>query len=580
VKDATSIRNVNLLYLAAFLALLAGSILLPDISLGRRVVVNELAFLGLPLAVYLLVASQSVRETLRLRGVSWQVAGLSLLVGAGLWRFDWWLAASVNEVLGYTIPLPPEALNVTALDKIAMGFGTVVLAPVVEELLFRGALQSAYERHGPVRAIAASTLLFVMIHQELAQSFALLPVGLALGYAAWRTGSTVPAILVHLGNNAQAVLVSFFEGGRPRGVAFTPSTAGGLIGGLMAVAALWLLTGLSSRPGREPNPPRRRWLARNWLGRYWPLIPVVPIYAAVIGIGVLFGIHPEALAFGQRVELTSAPWKEGTRWTYEVLNALEEPVGEAECSLMPQLASFLLDCSMEQSAYEADAPSGFFKEGDVRQRQVVRWDRRMLELVETEVEGTFSDGPNQVTLNALVEDGQMTVHIEGTAEGEARFGVCYDLPRTERAADMVPTDGPCRVEDAFLAGGGFFSPLMVGEWPWRLSALPFELAYSREATLVWPYRSAEGIDGRSPARQDGFVVVRTAEQVSTPAGEFVTWRVTVGETYTAWYTVEPPHHLVAYSDDMVTWRLKQVGRPPGRGRISPGLALGMSGSPG
>jgi hypothetical protein len=88
---------------------------------------------------------------------------------------------------------------------------------------------------------------------------------------------------------------------------------------------------------------------------------------------------------------------------------------------------------------------------------------------------------------------------------------------------------------------------------------PFEIAYSRELSLVWPYRSAEGIEGRAPAKQVGFVVVRTAEQLSTPAGEFVTWRVTVGERYTAWYTVEAPHTLVAYRDDMVTWRLTGDG---------------------
>jgi hypothetical protein len=66
------------------------------------------------------------------------------------------------------------------------------------------------------------------------------------------------------------------------------------------------------------------------------------------------------------------------------------------------------------------------------------------------------------------------------------------------------------------------------------------------------------MDDRAPARQDGHVVVRTADHVSTPLGDFVTWRVTVGEKYTAWYTVDAPHHLVAYSDDMVTWRLTEV----------------------
>ncbi len=548
-----SIRNVNLLYLGAFLTLLVGSLLLPSISLGWRVVVNELIFLGLPLALYLLLAVDDVREALRLRGVSWAVAGLSLLIGLGLWRFDWWLATVVNEALGYTIPLPPEALNVTLADEIAMAVGTVILAPLVEEFLFRGVLQSAYERRGPVRAIVASALLFVVIHQELAQSVALVPVALALAYVTWRTGSIVPAILIHAGNNLQAVLVSFLEGGGLRRVGFSPSAVGALVGALVAGAALWLLTARTERPQRE-----RETAERGWLGRNWPLAPVLPIYAAVIALSVLVGVRPEALALGQPVELSAAPWDEEVAWRYEVRNALDEPVGAAECSLTPEADAFVLDCSMEQSAYEADAPSGFFKEGAVSQGQTARWDRQTLALEGARIEASVPEGADRVELVTRVGDGAMSVRVDGDAEEGEQMDRCYDLPQAVEGEGAPPTEEPCRVDGGFLTGGGAFSPLMAGEWPWRLSALPFQLAYSREAALLWPYRSVPDVDGRAPAKGDVTVVVRTAEEITTPAGTFVTWRVTVGETYTAWYTVEAPHHLVAFDDGMLNWRLTAV----------------------
>jgi membrane protease YdiL (CAAX protease family) len=299
---STSIRNVNLLYLVTLVTLLVGSVLLSGQSLGWRIIINEAVFLGLPLVICLLVAGQKSGDTLRLRGVSWRVASLSLLVGLGVWRFDTWLAAAVNGLLGYTIPLPPEALNVTALDNIAMALGTALLAPFIEESMFRGVIQSAYERLGPVRAIAGSTVLFVMIHQELAQSFALLPVALALGYVAWRTGSIVPAIMIHLGNNGQAVLVSLFEGGSSRRMAFTPSAAGALVGGLVAVAGLWLLNRATRRPDRGKEKPKRGWLARNWLGRNWPIIPVVPIYLAGPHPGRLQRRHGDLAAERRRLK--------------------------------------------------------------------------------------------------------------------------------------------------------------------------------------------------------------------------------------------------------------------------------------
>ena len=255
---SNSVRNANLLYLIAFLALLGGSLLLSGTSLGWRVVINELVFLGLPLVLYLIITRADLPETLRLRGVSWQIAGLSLLIGLGLWRFDSWVGAVISGLLGYTIPLPPEALNLTLMDKLAMAVGTVVLAPLLEELLFRGVLLSAYERRGPLRAIVASSLLFVIIHQELAQTFAIVPVSLALGYVSWRTGSIIPAILVHFGNNAQAMIISFLEAGGVRRMAFTPSTTGALIGGAVALVALWLLRQLTSPPDREEAPGDRR----------------------------------------------------------------------------------------------------------------------------------------------------------------------------------------------------------------------------------------------------------------------------------------------------------------------------------
>lgn len=554
MKRSPSIRNANLLCLFALLALLGGSMLLSGASLGWRVVVNELAFLGLPLIAYLVLTRSDLRKTLRLRGVPWTVAGLSLLVGLGLWHFDSWVAAVVAQVLDYTIPLPPEALNLTTGTRLAMVVGTVVLAPVVEELFFRGALLSAYERLGPVPAIVASSLLFVIIHQELAQSIAILPVAFALAYVAQRTGSIVPAILVHVGNNAQAMLLSFLQaGGAPR-LTFAPSTAGALIGAVVAVGALWRLRSLSLQsPSAEE--PEHEMSGPISLRQTWPLIPMVVIYTGVIALGILLGIRPGVLAFGQSVELASPPWREQRQWTYEISNGLDERVGQAQCSLTPHSASLLLECSMEQSAYQADAPTGFFSQGRAAQWQRVRWDRQTLDLVEATIEATFSGGPDEVRLEAVVEDGVMTVDVDEAGNGDERHGECYVLSR----ADGEPsTEDPCRVERAFLAGGGIFSPLMVGEWPWRLSALPFEVAYSREATLVWPYRSAEAFDGRAPVRQESVVVVRTAEQISTPAGDFVAWRVTVGERYTAWYAADPPHDLVAFSDDMVTWQLAAV----------------------
>ncbi len=554
MRRTSSIRRVNLLYLVTFLTLLGGSLLLADLSLGWRVVINQLVFLMVPLVLYLLITGQhrDLRQSLRLHPVSWPVVGLSLLIGLGLWHFDSALAVWINNALDYTIPLPPEALNVTVVDQVAMLFGVVILAPVVEELLFRGVIQSAYERRGPALAIVSSTVLFIMIHQELAQSVALVPVTLALGYVTWRSDSIVPAIVIHLVNNGQAMLAPALERTAFGRWVFVPSAGAAAIGAGIALLALLVFTRLTPRPELEQEPPRRTWLGRNW-----PVLPVVPIYAFAILTGILFGVTPEILALGERVDLGPAPWEEQVHWRYEIRNAVDERVGEAECTLVPNPDSLLLSCSMEQSAYDARAPFGYFSQPAMSQHHTVRWHRQTLAPIAAELTGTFLEGPDKLTIRAVVEDGRMVVSAEGP-ELDERFEYCYDLDGANAPTDPMPREDPCQVDDEFLAGGGVISTLMVGEWPWRLSALPFDLLYTAEVALIWPYRRLDEIDDRAPATEDTVVVVRTAEQVSTPAGDFVTWRVTVGDTYTAWYTVDPPHTLVAYHDEMVTWRLTGV----------------------
>jgi hypothetical protein len=365
------------------------------------------------------------------------------------------------------------------------------------------------------------------------------------------------------------MVVSLLQGSSPQSMAFAPSGVGALLGLLAAVGSLVLLTVLTrqvrkeKRETAERRSPARIWsghmrLGHMWLGHIWPLIPVVPIYAAVVGLSLLLGLRPEALALGQRVQLESAPWERTTRWRYEITNAAEEPVGEAECAVQPGAEAIVLECEMAQSAYEVDAASGFFKDGAVTQTQTIRWERETMSVLDGEIEASYVVGEDQARVEAVIRDGALRVRVDEEGRADREVERCYQLEDVETNQGAPPAEEPCRIEDDLVAGGGVFSPLLVGEWPWRFSALPMQLAYSREASVLWPYRSVEGVEGRAPAGDEVFVVVRTAEELTTPAGDFVTWRVTVGERFTAWYTADDPHHLVAYSDDMVTWRVTSI----------------------
>ena len=76
-----------------------------------------------------------------------------------------------------------------------------------------------------------------------------------------------------------------------------------------------------------------------------------------------------------------------------------------------------------------------------------------------------------------------------------------------------------------------------------------QLLMSGQTTVVGPFSV--------PLIEREAVVVRTADLFPTATGDVITWRVSLGDEYTAWYSADEPHTLVGYSDDMVRWVLRE-----------------------
>lgn len=90
----------------------------------------------------------------------------------------------------------------------------VVMAPLVEELLFRGAIQGHLMRKWkmPYLGIVVSSLIFGVVHGNPAQIPFAFVVGMALGWMYYLTGSIVPGILMHFINNGSSVLLYSLSG--------------------------------------------------------------------------------------------------------------------------------------------------------------------------------------------------------------------------------------------------------------------------------------------------------------------------------------------------------------------------------
>ena len=86
-----------------------------------------------------------------------------------------------------------------------------VLAPLVEELVFRGLLYGWLEgRWGSAVAFIVSSLAFAAAHYEWKHIVLVLPLGLLFGYLRRRTNSLVPSLAAHMVNNGFAVVAAAF----------------------------------------------------------------------------------------------------------------------------------------------------------------------------------------------------------------------------------------------------------------------------------------------------------------------------------------------------------------------------------
>lgn len=122
------------------------------------------------------------------------------------------LAVSVAALSSF-LPMPTEKLPIEDLLKdrfslVLLAFFGVLIAPAIEELVFRGFLYPVVERsHGRAMAILSTSAIFSLVHAQQygwhwQNLLLLLFVGIVFGAVRARTGSLVPCTLMHAAYNA------------------------------------------------------------------------------------------------------------------------------------------------------------------------------------------------------------------------------------------------------------------------------------------------------------------------------------------------------------------------------------------
>jgi uncharacterized protein len=122
----------------------------------------------------------------------------------------------VEHLLPMPKQLPIEQMFSTSTAAWMMVFLGVAVAPLLEELFFRGLLFPVLVRHLNLwLAVLLTAMLFALIHasqlgREWAPLLVLLMVGVVLTMVRWRAKSVAAAVLVHVGYNATLFSLLYF----------------------------------------------------------------------------------------------------------------------------------------------------------------------------------------------------------------------------------------------------------------------------------------------------------------------------------------------------------------------------------
>ena len=177
-------------------------------TLRGQIFFNEAVILLLPLAM-IAAYRLPVREALALRPVR-PVVWLAIAAAVPSGHLA---ALGVFRLTSLVLPVSPETLEQYAKMMMSPGVPTwelyvlvAVLPGVCEELAFRGVLLYGLSRRlRPVTLVVAVSAVFALYHVSLFRLVPTAALGAVLTVFALLTGSVVPGIVAHIGNNALAL---------------------------------------------------------------------------------------------------------------------------------------------------------------------------------------------------------------------------------------------------------------------------------------------------------------------------------------------------------------------------------------
>ena len=188
---------------------------------GDKLYIYISFFLGqgiilVPPLYYLTIKQKPILKSLRIKLVSIDTLQYSFILSLGvLIIFD-----TLDRIIHQIISTPEYIVNLgqimqpeTTLGYVFLFLAVVIVAPIGEEIVFRGFLQKFLEDHwrDTTRAVLVTSLFFAMIHFNPFWTIQIYLLGVVLGFLSWKTKSVIPSIMLHSINNGVAYILTIFD---------------------------------------------------------------------------------------------------------------------------------------------------------------------------------------------------------------------------------------------------------------------------------------------------------------------------------------------------------------------------------
>lgn len=153
------------------------------------------------MTVYLWKAGFISKEKVTWSPLSFSCMGLSIV----FFLSGIWLVSILMSHMEWIPNIMEQSFDVI-ISSWAGILAVAVAGPILEELLFRGAVEKLLlQQYAPGKAILFSALIFGVFHINPAQIVPAFLMGLMLGWMYYKTASLIPCIVVHILNNSLSV---------------------------------------------------------------------------------------------------------------------------------------------------------------------------------------------------------------------------------------------------------------------------------------------------------------------------------------------------------------------------------------